>query len=228
MLFLALLFSCKDKEKIIVEVDEVPDDIFQIPLCETLTPTVMSMFRESNDNKEKYPQLFSNTVQQQIVLTQETEVFVSYVTEGAAIPSTLGWYSYASANTPGSSGDIDKKIVFPNVSNAILTPGDSRSLGRFPAGTVIGFYLIAGGFNNDRVNYSKPTFYTTFQWNTNQNRQHVLFKEKQCNNIVVGFEDKTLDGGSADADYNDIIFIVSDNDQNQATTSFNLQEVVVL
>jgi hypothetical protein len=224
---LLLTLGCKDKEKIIERVDEVPDDIFNIPLCQTLSSTVMTMFEDSRNNRDKYPDLFSETVQEKIVLTKDADIYVSYVIEGAAIPSTLGWYTYT-GTAPGSSKDIEKKIVFPNVSNSILTPGDSRHLGRFPAGTVIGFYLIVGGYSNSTVNYGKPTFYTNYAWNEGQLRQHVLFREKKCNNIVMGFEDKAIAKGSSDSDYNDIIFIISDNDDNQASTSFDQGAVVAM
>lgn len=81
---LILFFSCKDKEKIIEVVDEVPNDIFNIQLCETLSSTVMSTLTESKNNRQAYPGLFSDNVQQQILITKETEVFISFVTEGAA------------------------------------------------------------------------------------------------------------------------------------------------
>jgi hypothetical protein len=220
-------FGCKDKDKVIEHVDEVPKDIYHVELCETLNETVMELFTESNNNQERYPELFSGN-QEQIVLTKETNVYVTYVTEGAAIPSVLGWYQYK-GNAPESSDGIEKKIVFPNVSNAILNPGDTRMIGKFPAGTVIGFYLIVGGYSNGNstVNYSKPTFYTNFAWNPGSFRQHVLFREKQCNNILMGFEDKAVQTAS-DYDYNDIIFMISDNDTNQATTSFDQSTMVAL
>jgi hypothetical protein len=224
-LLILVLFGCSHKDKVIQVVDEVPKDIYNVPLCETLSQSVMEMFTESHNAKDKYPELFSGA-QEQIVLTKQTNVYISYVIEGAAIPSTLGWYTYK-GNAPASSSDIDKKIVFPNVSNSILTPGDTRMIGNFPAGTVIGFYLIVGGYNNSTVNYKKPTYYTNFAWNPGQFRQHVLFMEKKCNNILMGFEDKAVQAGS-DSDYNDIIFIISDNDKNQASTSFDQSTMVAL
>jgi hypothetical protein len=225
-LLILVLFGCKDKEKIIEAVDEVPEDIFNIPLCETLTTSVMEMFSESQNNEEKYPELFSSTTQEKIVLTKESNIYISYVTEGAAIPSTLGYYTY-SGTTPESSESIDKKIIFPNVSNAVLTPGDSRLIGKFPAGTTIGFFLIVGGYHNSTVNWTKPTFYTNFGWNPGQYRQHVLFREQECNNILMGFEDKAIETGS-DSDFNDIVFIISDNDDNQASTSFDQSTMVAM
>jgi hypothetical protein len=222
-LLLIAFFGCEEKEKIIVPVDEVPEDIFHVELCETLNATVMSMLLESNNNREKYPQLFSATVQSQIVLTKETDVFISYVIEGASVTGTLGFYTYTGAG-PSKSSDVEKKIAFPNVSSAVLTPGDSRRLGKFQAGTVIGFFLVVGGYSDGAVNWSKPTFWTNPTFNTGGVQQHILFREQQCNNIVMAFEDKNV-GGDADSDYNDIVFLISDNNSNQASTSFDMGSV---
>jgi hypothetical protein len=226
VLLVLVMFGCKHKEKVIQVVEERPKDIFHLDLCQTLNSSVMSLFGESHNNREKYPDLFSTSTQEKIVLTKESSVYISYVTEGAAIPSTLGWYIYQSS-APGSSSDIDKQIVFPNVSNAILTPGDTRLIGHFGAGTVIGFYLIVGGYNNNTVNYSKPTFYTNYGWNPGQQRQHVLFRETNCNNIIMGFEDKAV-SDDADNDYNDIIFMISDNNSGKASSAFDQTTMVGL
>jgi hypothetical protein len=226
VLLILVMFGCKHKEKVIQVVEERPKDIFHVNLCETLNSSVMNLFVESHNNQEKYPELFSTSNQEKIVLTKESNVYISYVTEGAAIPSTLGWYTYE-GSAPGASADIEKKIVFPNVSNSILTPGDTRLIGHFSAGTVIGFYLIVGGYNNNTVNYSKPTFYTNYAWNPSQARQHVLFREKKCNNIIMGFEDKAV-SDDADKDYNDIIFMISDNNSAQASSSFDQTTMVGL
>lgn len=226
-IFILMISACSHKEKVVEVVDEKPDDVINIPVCETLSPTVMSLFTESRNNQQKYPNLFSGTVQDKIVVTAETDVYVSFVTEGAAIPSTLGWYAYNENEVPSSKDGINKEIVFPNVSNSILNPGDSRRIGKFKPGTVIGFFIIVGGYHNSTVNYSKPTFFTDFAWNENQTKQHVLFKEKKCNDIVMGFEDKQLTTNS-DYDYNDMVFIISDNNQNEATTSFDLKTVVIM
>ena len=225
-LLVLVLLGCKDKEKIVEVVDEVPEDIFNIPLCETLTESVMELFSESNNNQEKYPELFSASTQEKIVLTKESNVYISYVIEGAAIPSTLGYYIYTGSD-PQSADNIDKKIIFPNVSNALLVPGDSRLIGKFPAGTTIGFFLIVGGYNNNTVNWTKPTFYTNHALNPGQRRQHVLFREEACNNILMGFEDKAIETGS-DSDFNDIVFIISDNDDNQASTAFDQSTMVAM
>ncbi len=226
-LFLLLTFACRD-EDVYKKVTPVPEDIFNVELCPTLLSNVMALFPESQDNQAKYSQLFSGSAQQRIVLTKDADVYVSFVTEAATIGNVLGYYIYDKSTEPSSSEDIDKQLIFPNVDNAYLAEGDTRRLGtvKLKAGTVVGFFLIVGGYRNDGVYFKRPTFYTDTNWNVDGSKQHVLYKESECGSIVVGFEDKV--SNTADKDYNDIIFMVSDNTDNTATTSFDIQNVVSL
>lgn len=220
-------FACKDDD-VFKKTTPVPEDIFNVELCPTLLSNVTALFPESHNNQEKYTQLFSGSTQQRIVLTKDTDVYVSFVTEAATIGNVLGYYIYESGAEPGSSRDIDKQLIFPNVDNTYLTPGDTRKLGTAPmkAGTVIGFFLIVGGYRNDGVYFERPTFYTDQQWNSDGAKQHVMYQESECGAIVIGFEDKnSLD---ADKDFNDIIFTVSDNVEDLENTSFDIQNVVTL
>jgi hypothetical protein len=225
--FSVINFSCRDEE-IFTEIEEKPSDIFSVDLCPTLKTNVTRLFPESQNNQDKYGQIFASESQQQIVLTKDTEVYVTFVTEGAAMGNVLGYYTYNSNSVPGSPDDIQKELIFPNVDNTILSPGDTRKLGSgsLKAGTVIGFFLIVGGYRNDGVYFKKPTSYTNQNWNTDQAKQHVLYRENECGSIVVGFEDKN--NATADKDYNDVIFMVSDNKTSLETTSFDLQSVVSL
>lgn len=230
ILCIALLvfsFSCKDEE-VFKETPPKPTDIFPVELCPTLLSNVTALFPESQNNQEKYAQIFSNTSQQRIVLTKDTEVYVSFVTEAATMGNVLGYYIYNSATVPGSPEEIQKELIFPNVDNTILVSGDTRQLGegQLKAGTVIGFFLIMSGYRNDGVYFKRPTFYTDIAWNAGQAKQHVMFEESECGAIVMGFEDKNTD--TADKDYNDVIFMISDNIDNQRTTSFDLQNIVTL
>jgi hypothetical protein len=226
-LLLFATLACEDEE-VFKEVTPVPEDIFNITLCDNLFTNVTSLFPESKNNQEKYTQLFNDGSQQRIVLTKDTDVYVSFVAEAATIGNVLGYYVYNSNSTPGSSEEIDKQLIFPNIDHTYLKPGDTRKLGttQLKAGTVIGFFLIVGGYRNDGVYFKRPTFYTDQAWNADQAKQHVLYQESECSAIMVGFEDKSSITG--DKDYNDIIFTVSDNINNQPNTSFDLQNVVSL
>ena len=224
---LLLSFACKD-EDVYKEVTPVPDDIFNVELCPTLLDNVTRLFPESKNNQDKYAELFADGTQQRIVLTKDTDVYVSFVTEAATIGNVLGYYIYNQSSVPGSSEDIDKQLIFPNIDNAYLSPGDTRRLGtvQLKAGTVIGFFLIVGGYRNDGVYFKKPTFYTDVDWNADHAKQHVLFEESECGAMVIGFEDKN--SSTADKDFNDITFTVSDNIENLKNTAFDLQNVVTL
>jgi hypothetical protein len=226
-IFVLLTCACRD-EDVFQKVPEVPGDIFNVQLCPTLLSNATALFPESRNNAEKYGQLFSGGAEQRIVLTKDADVYVSFVTEAANLGNVLGFYTYDKNSVPGSSEDIEKQLIFPNVDNAFLAEGDTRKLGtaKLKAGTVIGFFLIVGGYRNDGVYFKRPTFYTDTNWNQDGGKQHVLYRENECSSIVVGFEDKATT--TADKDYNDIIFMVSDNTENAETTSFDIQNVVSL
>lgn len=219
-------FACKDDE--FTETPPVPEDIFHVELCPTLLSNVTSLFPEARNNEERYGDLFAQTAQQRIVLTQDADVYVSFVSEAATLGNVLGYYIYPSSTEPSSTENIDKQLVFPNLDNTLLQPGDTRQLGAAPlkAGTVIGFFLIVGGYKEDGVSFKRPTFYTDQNLNQGSVKQHVLYRENECGAIVIGFEDKN--SVDADKDFNDVIFTVSDNKDNVATTSFDIQNVVSL
>jgi len=228
LLVFFLLAGCSERAKEEL-VEEVPNDIIPSKPCETLYKSITGMFPEHKFNHELHPELFSDTVQKNILLTQESEVYVSYISEGASIENTLGWYSYNAASPPGSRDDIDMQLIFPHISQSVLKAGDMLKLGsgKFKAGTVIGFFIIVGGWNDGTVNYNRPTHFTDINLNTNHNQQHVLFKEGNCGDIVMAFEDKDLSQNS-DFDFNDVIFTISDNNQQLVTTSFDLDKLVIL
>lgn len=222
-------FACTD-EDVFVKQTPVPDDIFNVELCPELVTNALSLFPESRNNMEAHAQLFSGNTQQRIVLTKDTDVYVSFVTEAATIGNVLGYYIYDQNGVPSSPDDIDKQIIFPNVDKTYLKEGDSRRLGNAPlkAGTVIGFFLIQGGYRNDGIYFKRPTSYTDQNWNPDGAKQHVMYQESECSDIVIGFEDKSA--ANADKDFNDIIFTVSDNVDvpRKPNSSFDLQNVVTL
>ena len=227
VLVLFVSFACEDDD-VYRKTPPVAGDMFNIEICPTLVTNALALFPEARNNEERHTQLFSGTSQQRIVLTKETDVYVSFVTEAAAIGNVLGYYIYDDGNVPGDAGKIDKQLIFPNVDATYLKPGDTRKLGKekLKAGTVIGFFLIVGGYRNDGVYFQRPTYYTNSEWNKEKSKQHVLYREQECGAVVVGFEDRL--SVEADKDYNDIVFMVSDNIESAENTSFDLQEVVTL
>lgn len=212
----------------------VPPDIIKTKPCSTLYSRIIELFPEEKDNKTKYPQLFTSTTTKELKLTKESEVYVTFVEEEAGWKNSFGYYVYNEANPPQSIEQIQKTILFQNVSQINegggLQTGDMLQLGKgkFPAGTVIGFYMVVQGWKNGNLVNGIYTHYTDTYLNINSNQQHVLFKEKNCGDIVMTFEDISLTQGVAyrDNDFNDIIFTISDSSNpDKITDSFDLTNV---
>jgi len=226
----ALLFGCSQNgvEKIGKNpYDEVPAAIVPSKPCTTLYKSIMDMFYEHVDNQSKYPMLFADTTQKEILITQESEAYVTFISEGAGFENSLGYYTYDNAAGPGKKSNLKLHILFPHVSKAVLTKGDLLQVGtgKFAKGTVIGFFLVVRGWEDGFVNFDKITQYTDYDFNLDHLQQHILFKEGTCGDIVMAFEDKALNSGS-DYDFNDVIFTISDNNQQLETVSFDLRSMV--
>jgi hypothetical protein len=206
-------------------VKERPDNIIATKPCQTLYRSIIDMFPEYKNNRDKQQALFSDTTQKKVVLTRDTEVYVTFISEGAGYSNTFGYYTYPESNPPQSINDLDLKVIFPNVSDNILNQGDMLRIGSgaIPSGTVVGFFLVFQGWDHGSINWDKPTILSDYQFNSG-GQQHIFFKQKDCGDFVLAFEDKPLDDNS-DQDFNDMIFTVSDNRDENETVSFRMQNI---
>jgi hypothetical protein len=220
-LVLVLLGGCRNN----LPIDQVPDDLIESVPCPTLYSRILELFPEHEKVNDAV--LFSGETQKQIVLTKETEVYVTYLSEGAGYRNTFGWYSYDKNSPPSSASALQLNILFPDVSRFVLTPGSRLKIGEgtFKAGTVVGFFLIVGGWEDGYINHDRPKVYTDFKFNPDGAQQHVLFQEKNCGDLVLAFEDLPIDGVS-DGDFNDMLFTVSDNNSDKVNTSFETKNIV--
>jgi hypothetical protein len=210
-------------------IKERPDDIISSDVRIEILQKISEKFPESKDLTVGQPTLFAASAEKHVVLSKESEVYVTYVSEGAGYNNSFGWYSYDANAKPGDASSLKVNLLFPTVSNRVLKQGDMLQLGdsKFPAGTVIGFFLVIQGWQNNEVHYDRETFYTNHEFNTDNTQQHVLFKQEGFGDLILAFEDEltSLDG---DKDFNDIIFTVTDNRNEAAATSFNLTNVTQL
>ena len=201
-----------------ISIDEgVPDDVEPTEPCESLMGNISELFPECVDVRNIHEDLFSDTAHLNILVNEETPVFVSFIDEGAGWRNTFGYYAYSSDNPPQSIDDLEMHIVFPNVSKVGegggLDFGDRVQLGdsSFPAGTVIGFYLVAQGWKNGLTVDGVYTQYTDRLFNIDQAQQSTLFVSSSCNDIVLTFEDIKVNDGTCDHDFNDIILTIKDS-----------------
>ncbi len=224
-----LTFACKQSE-VDPEIPETPDEIIPSDLEPDILEELDSIFPPSKDFTNEYPSLFGESNSLNIVLTEESEVYLTFVLEGATLKNSLGYYIYNPSTSTVEVGELDLNILFPHISDDILNQGDMVQLSdqTFPAGTTVGFFLILDGWRTGQVNYENETFYTDTYLNSEEVQQHVLFQFENFNSIVLAFEDQFINGERSDEDYNDVVFTVSDNKNNRPITRFNLEGIPTL
>ncbi len=147
-----------------------------------------------------------------IHLTEEAEVFITFVHEGAGYKNSFGYFTYDASNPPTTASEVSETIIFPNLSFPHLTNGHRLSIGTFPAGTSIGFFIAANGFWYDTgvKPFAVPYYYSLKDLNpdpTDELRQHnVLLFDEEVDEVIIGFEDLPRSWG--DNDFNDAVFTV--------------------
>jgi LruC domain-containing protein len=147
-----------------------------------------------------------------ISLSQTAEVFVTFIHEGAGYRNSFGYFTFDASNPPQSPSEIDEVIIFPNLSFPHLTKGHRLSLGTFPAGTSIGFFIAANGywFYTGVKPTAVPYYYSLQNLNPESDpalRQHlVLLYDQEVSEVILGFEDLPRTWG--DNDFNDAVFSV--------------------
>lgn len=155
-------------------------------------------------------------------LSEEADVWITFVGEGAGYRNTLAYYTYDITNPPATKADIDQiNIIFPNVSAAGsgggLKTGDKVFLGKFPAKTGIGWTLIQNAYNGSSVNVNKVKFYSNVDFNPetdpSRKRHNVQLIDQYREKVIIGFEDlhrqypgNNANGYSSDDDFEDAVF----------------------
>ena len=164
-----------------------------------------------------HPDFISQNSETDVLLLKPAEVWVTFVNEAADFTNTLGFYTYDSNNPPRSAADIrNPTIIFPNVSfensGGGLKAGIKVKLGKFEAGTGIGWFLIANGWQNGRVTPGLYTLFSETPLNPENNptlKAHtVLLNDQRGKKLILGFEDTRRDQ-VCDNDFNDALFYVT-------------------
>lgn len=130
-------------------------------------------------------------------LTQQADVWITFVHEGAGWKNALAFYTYDLASPPATSNDIsDLTLIFPNFSYQYggggLTSGNKVHLGTFDANTGIGFALITRGWNrgSQTVANNYYTVYSNPDFNPETDptlRQHcVSLKDNTRDLVLIG------------------------------------------
>jgi LruC domain-containing protein len=179
--------------------DEYTDDFFQ---------RVNNALPESELNEAFITDDEGSTIH----LTEQAEVFVTFIHEGAGYKNAFGYFVFDRDNPPQTSSDVDEVVVFPNLSYPHMARGHRASLGVFPAGTSIGFFVAANGFSYYTGVKSRrvPYYYSLQGLNPEADptlKQHaVLLYDEEIEEVILGFEDLPRTWG--DNDFNDAVFSI--------------------
>jgi LruC domain-containing protein len=191
--------------------DVIPQDI--------LKDINSSLPERGNVIKSGHVEFVSNTAQQNVILKENADVWVTFVHEGTSNYNALGYYTYPTANPPSTIADIQNlKVIFPNTSfvksGGGLKSGDKVKLGNFKAGTTVAWFIMPKGWDEKTQKvYSdrSPIHFADKKLNTftpEEYRQHaVTLLDEAHKLLLVCFEDLSRPGG--DNDFNDAVFFAT-------------------
>ncbi len=208
------------------------------PLPADLQTRVRFMLPEGRDIRTNSQGLLPDSDDKtNIRFTQDSDVYVSFISEGAGYRNSVGYFVYDPANPPRYPSEVSEKILFANVSMPAPLDAASSSLqntvnlGRIPAGKALGFFIVSDGFSSTgrtvngtrtagvRDNVSpKWVFYTLRNLNPekpssqNLNVHTVMLKDVSDSSpgyqrLILGFEDINREVGG-DHDFNDVVLAV--------------------
>ncbi|WP_345949506.1 LruC domain-containing protein [Mucilaginibacter sp. PAMB04274] len=196
---------------------------------------------EGSKVSDKHPEYLSSNAVSTINVVKTSDVYITFVAEGAGYQSALAYYTYRTGNPPSrSSGGtivdgIDKiTYVFPNASaygsGGGLKAGDKVKLGNFDAGTSIAFVLLQDAWTGSGVSTSAQKFFSDNGFNPESNstlRKHSVILYDDVHNLyLTGFEDcnrqsasANVNGYTSDEDFNDLIFYTTSTVTNAISNS---------
>jgi LruC domain-containing protein len=172
------------------------------------------------------PDYIANDQGANISVIETGEVFVTFLHEGAGYKNGFGYFTYT-GDTPTSRSEINEVVLLPNASfynsggdTNGMRVGDTLSLGTHTAGTNIGFFVIANGFNSyygirpwqsdDWIFYTVKDLNSEDDSNNeNLNAHTVMLYDDETGNVILGLEDILRTNAGCDHDFNDVIFMVT-------------------
>ncbi len=205
-----------------------PASLIEVPLPANLPADLAARLPEGldiNQNRDEKKFLTDN-LGANIHLLEDADLTLIAVGGTTDFANAVGFFSYPTASVPATVGALNTQLVFPNF--PALQPGEGVALGRFKAGTSVGFTLVANGWTGTTVNPnpSPQDLFSTIRalnpetpsndGNSHLNAHTVLLSSPLDNLLVLGFEDayrhpsnkdKTKPQRSDD-DFNDVLLAI--------------------
>ncbi|MFP5080273.1 LruC domain-containing protein [Pedobacter sp. JCM 36344] len=205
--------------------DALGRPISLLPVDNISFATLMNQIDASLPNgipvKNKY---IATEVPTDLKIERLADVWITFVHEGADYRNTLAYYTYPTGNPPTNENQItNANVIFPNCSliggngEGNMITGDKVKLGRFPAGTSVGFVLLQNAYQgNGSINFDATKFFSTEGINPENDpakkRHNVVLHNVSQRTFLIGFEDiNRLPGQGSDNDFNDLVFYAQSN-----------------
>jgi hypothetical protein len=178
-----------------------------------LNALLNSTLPERTDLRTTHPELLNSSAIGDVRITQQSDVFITFVSQGAGVSNAVAFYTYPTNTPPASAKDIKTiTYIFPNAgAGTPLQAGDKVKLGRFDVGTSLGFVLLQGAWNasNKTLDNKAVHFCSNDVLNPevdpNLKKHAVLVNYSPENKILVGFEDIDRTTRDCDHDFNDVV-----------------------
>jgi len=212
-----------------------------IAVSSELLNKISTALPESKNITLTNPDYIANDQGANISIVETGEVFVTFLHEGAGYKNGFGYFTFT-GDAPTSRSEINEVVLLPNASfynsggdiNGMRV-GDTLSLGTHTAGTNIGFFVIANGFdsnygvrpwqNDDWIFYTVKDLNNEVDSNNeNLNAHTVMLYDDETGNVILGLEDILRTNAGCDHDFNDVIFMVTSN----PLTAIDNTEITVL
>jgi LruC domain-containing protein len=208
------------------------------PINDAITASFLNdldnSFPSGQDLRITNPDYLSTDYEHDLLLECSTDVWVTFVSEGAGYRNVLGFYTYDLSNPPANENDItDITVIFPNTSFAGsgggLYAGNKVKIGTFAENTGIGWVLIADGWTGTGIDDGYNYLYSERDFNPETDidlRQHsVMVYDPGRNLTVLAWEDIQRDNAgsdpsSCDQDFNDVIYYITTSPEPCAVLDF--------
>lgn len=231
-LFLVIVVLASCKKEVLTKPVEFPETTYQnvgtfdsdgtpnylITPRDVISPTMLSFINstlvEKTDLRTTHPELLSNTAIADIAITKPSNVTVTFVFTNTTSSNALAFYTYPTNTPPASPKDI-KTITYFFPSTGVgtkLKAGDKVNIGKFQAGTSIGFVLLKSAWDpatsslNNKVVHFASNDVLNPELDPGLKKHAVLINYAPENKLLIGFENTDRTSKQADHDFNDAVF----------------------
>ncbi len=231
LIFLMLFYACKKHDTPVTRVVKFGSTTYQtlggydssgkpdylLPkdtISANLLSFINSMLSNGVDLRTTHPELLESAAIADIKVTTPSDIYMTFVSQGSGFTNSIAFYTYPTNQPPASTKDITTiTYAFPNAGNYTpLQPGDKVKLGRFNAGTSVGFVLLQSAWNTTSAKLDSNVVHFCSndtlnpEIDPNLKRHAVLINYVPENKVLIGFEDTDRTRPSCDNDFNDVVF----------------------